>query len=103
PKSSAFGFCPRLPSRSRSLGICLSLFKGTVARTALLSTTLSEASALAAETPAFMRPITKTHHSFWLLSKDGDQDGSRPCGATMGCILNGRKMSGDPWAEYAPV
>ena len=50
-----------------------------------------------------MRPMIKTHHSFWLLSKDGDQDASRSCGSTMGCILNGRKMSGDPWAEYAPV
>ena len=45
----------------------------------------------------FTRPITKTHHKFLLVSRD-DQAGSKS-GATIGCMLNGRKMSGVPCAE----
>ena len=47
--------------------------------------------------------MTSTHHSSVFLSSEEDPCPPKFCGATIGCMLKGKKTSGVPCAEYAPV
>src|SRR5581483_5116977 len=48
--------------------------------------------------PGFIRPIIITHQSLLSVSRE-----DLNLGAAMGCMLKGRKMSGELWTPKAPV
>src|ERR1700749_4716146 len=83
-------------------GIWSSFFTVIVVRTAAFSCTFSLEDAAASEIPGFIRAITSTHHML-SLDKREPAESFRSCGATIGCMLKGKKISGVPCAEYAPV
>src|SRR5271170_3557979 len=88
---------PRLPEGSVRIGMDASSETGKVALIAWSRLTENSATAVASETPGFIRPMIWTHHKPLFVSGE-----SMFLGRRTGCMLNGTKTSGELCTLAAP-
>jgi hypothetical protein len=89
---------PRLPSINTNFGITVSFVMGIVARMSLSTHVCSAACAASSDAPGRSRAIISTHHIVLLSNSD-----PLCIGESIGCTINGTKISGETCVFAAPV